>query len=333
MLESNHLTISKTKKQELQKLSKAVIFKGSKSFSLASLFLTTHQKEGAYYLYAWCRYCDDQTDDQILGFATQTTSNESKLTRLHELTQQTKMAYSGDFSFDQDLTTPVFWGVYQLAKKFRVPEIYFLELLEGMKMDLNGQNYASLKDLDLYCYRVAGVVGLMMCHIMGLKDESALENAAKMGMAMQLTNICRDVKEDFDISRIYLPQSLLAQNGLDSSNLLKAKNRPKLLTVVKALLARADEYYKTGDRGITSLPFRAACAIVAARQLYSEIGNEVVVRGFNAWDMRASVPFYKKLFLIAKSVLQMSQQIPQRFQYALQRNNKCVEISSIWRLT
>jgi phytoene synthase len=170
-----------------------------------------------------------------------------------------------------------------------------------MRSDLGPVRLTTLDELLLYSYRVAGVVGLMLCHVFGVSDRNALRNAADLGIAMQLTNICRDVREDLERGRIYLPADVLAASGAlgvgDFDSALVAR-------AVERLLAIADRYYRSGDAGMYALPLRAALAVRAARLVYSAIGQELEKRGFDAMRGRAVVPGWKKLALLGRAVFE-----------------------------
>ena len=125
----------------------------------------------------------------------------------------------------------------------------------------------ALKELLLYCYRVAGTVGLMMSHVMGLRDESALKHAADLGIGMQLTNIARDIIEDAAMGRIYLPLSWLQEAQIPAAEVAAPEYREKLAMLSLRLLREADRYYRSGDAGLWYLSFRSACAVSAARQV------------------------------------------------------------------
>ena len=163
-----------------------MIQKGSKSFSLAARLFDPATRDAAFFLYGWCRYCDDQVDQ-----AGAPVTPEELDGRLQALKDNTTAAFS---SAPQQ--EPVFVALQYIVRRHGIPEHYALELIEGMAMDVRATRYASLQDLVLYCYRVAGTVGLMMAHVMGLRDEAALKHAADLGIAMQLTNIARDIVED-----------------------------------------------------------------------------------------------------------------------------------------
>jgi phytoene synthase len=159
---------------------------------------------------------------------------------------------------------------------------------------------------------VAGTVGLMMSHVMGLRDESALRHAADLGIAMQLTNIARDITEDAAMGRIYLPLSWLDEAKIEHDEIGAPENRDKLAMLTLRLLNEADRYYRSGDAGLWFLSFRSACAVSAARQVYSEIGSLLIKRRARAWDQRTYVTGARKIWVVLRGVLRLIGSIPGR---------------------
>ncbi len=182
---------------------------------------------------------------------------------------------------------PVLEGFRDVVRRRRIPRLWAEELVAGMAMDVGPVRYDSYADLLVYCYRVAGTVGLMMARVMGVTDERALYLAAKLGMAMQLTNICRDVVEDAGRDRVYLPSQLL-DGGTPYA--------------VSVLLRRADALYRSGDEGLPALPGRCAAAIRAARLIYADIGRVIAAREFDVHAGRAVVPRWRKLWLSLRAL-------------------------------
>ena len=199
-----------------------------------------------------------------------------------------------------------------IVHRYGIPAHYAIELIEGMAMDVRGIRYANLRELLLYCYRVAGTVGLMMSHVMGLREESALKHAADLGIAMQLTNIARDVTEDASMGRIYLPLDWLNEVNIAPDEIAAPANREKLAVITLRLLREAERYYRSGDAGLWHLSFRSACAVSAARHVYSEIGALLVKRGARAWDQRTYVTGARKLWVVIRGVLSLIQSAPAR---------------------
>ncbi len=187
----------------------SVIEKGSKSFAAAARIFDPRTRAGAYMLYAWCRHCDDQTDDQELGFEGSQLEPAEGRARVERLRTETLRAMSGE-----QVNDPIFAGLQRVVAESEIPHRYPLEHLDGFVMDVEGREYHSLEDTVEYCYHVAGVVGVMMAYVMGVRDEATLDRATDLGLAFQLTNICRDVMEDAAVGRIYLPREWLAEAGV-----------------------------------------------------------------------------------------------------------------------
>jgi phytoene synthase len=164
-----------------------------------------------------------------------------------------------------------------------------MELLAGFEMDVMGVRYVELPDTLRYCYRVAGVVGVMMACVMGVRDRAALSRAADLGMAFQLTNIARDVLDDARCGRCYLPEAWLQQAGVPAGTHADPARRDVLVAVVERLLVEADRFYASAAGGLPALPFRSAWAVATALGIYREIGQIVRERRGAAWDRRAVV--------------------------------------------
>jgi phytoene synthase len=278
---------------ELVENSRAIIQQGSKSFAAAARLFAPDTRAGAYLLYAWCRHCDDRTDDQELGFDGARLDPAEARARLAELEAATRRALDGEATDD-----PVFAGLGEVVRRYEIPRRFPLEHLEGFRMDVDGFAYRTLDDTLLYCYHVAGVVGLMMAHIMGVRDEPTLDRACDLGLAFQLTNICRDVLDDAAVGRIYLPADWLAEAGIGPENLADPHRRGALVAVVRRILTEAERYYASASSGISRLPFRSAWAIAAARAVYRDIGRRVDRLGGAAWDSRQSTSRSRKLALV-----------------------------------
>jgi phytoene synthase len=294
-----------------------VIMKGSKSFSLAARLFDPATRDAAFFLYGWCRYCDDQVDQT----GTQEISGQVKK-RVKTLMDATRAVFSGA---EQDQA--VFIALQYIVQRYSIPQHYAFELIEGMAMDARNTRYETFNDLALYCYRVAGTVGLMMSHVMGLRDQQALKHAADLGIAMQLTNIARDIIEDAAMGRIYLPSNWLKDAGILPEEIAAPKNRPKLAVLTRRLLQTAAQYYRSGDAGLWHLSFRSACAVAAARCVYAEIGSLILRHGASAWDQRVYVTGPRKVCVILRGLLRVMASVPRR----LMRPWSAVPIQMIWR--
>jgi 15-cis-phytoene synthase len=296
---------------------RGMITKGSKSFSLAARLFDSETRDAAFFLYGWCRYCDDQVDQ-----AGMEESREQLEQRLRTLAEATRSAFSGAAQ-----EQAVFIAMQYIVRRYSIPAHYALELIEGMAMDARATRYQTFNDLLLYCYRVAGTVGLMMSHVMGLRDEQALKHAADLGMAMQLTNIARDITEDAEMGRIYLPIQWIEEAGMVPEEISAPKNRQKLALVTRRLLREAERYYVSGDAGLWHLSFRSACAVAAARHVYAAIGSLLLLKGSSAWDQRTYVTGPQKMSAILGGMVQVLASIPAR----MIRPWSAAPIRMVWR--
>lgn len=266
---------------------RAIIAKGSKSFHAASLLLPAALREPAFALYAFCRVGDDAVDVEA--------GRAHALTRLSARLDAVYVGRPFDNAVDRALTDTV--------RRFAIPRIVFDALLEGFAWDIAGRRYATLEDVYAYATRVAGSVGAMMAALMGAREPHLLARACDLGIAMQLTNIARDVGEDARAGRLYLPVAWLEEAGLDVARWMAA---PTPDPIVKAatlrLLDAADALYDRADAGIAALPASCRPAIRAARLIYSEIGVRVRAAGGDGVSRRAITPTSRKLTLAARAL-------------------------------
>jgi len=281
--------------------SRAILGAGSKSFALAGALLGRGVRDDAAVLYAWCRLADDLIDDAPEH------GHEAALVTLRE---QLDVVYSDRTSF----STPLLAAMHELVHRTGIPRAYPEALLEGFAMDARGHVYRTVDDLDLYAYRVAGVVGLMMCHVLGVKDDRCLSHAVHLGMGMQITNICRDVEEDWRRGRIYLPQSMLRPGfALRPADPLTETEQADFAPVVARLFERAEAYYRSGERGLKDLSWRSAVAIGAAMRIYRAIGRKLARRNHNVLQGRVVVSTTHKLALLAIAFGKGIGELPRRW--------------------
>ena len=278
---------------------------GSKSFAAAARLLGPESRDGAILLYAWCRHCDDVIDGQVLGHAgtgDAPASPGQARCALARLERETIAVLDGAEPSDA-----AFAALAHAVRRHEIPRRHPLDLLEGFRMDVEGRRYDTIEDTLEYCYHVAGVVGVMMAFVLGVRDRKVVDRACDLGLAFQLTNIARDVVADAAAGRVYLPEAWLAEEGLSAEG-LRHERRPgdnaSLARVVARLLAVAEPYYASANAGIAALPPRSAWAIATARAVYRDIGTEILARGPNAWDRRVSTSRARKLTLILGGGLQ-----------------------------
>ncbi len=261
---------------------------GSKSFYAASLLLPREIRGPATALYAFCRLADDAIDDGPADPAT-----------VELLRRRVADAYAGR---PQD--HPADRAFSAVVRRFALPPAIPLALIEGFAWDATGRRYESFSDLCDYAARVAGSVGVMMTTVMDRRAPEVLARAADLGVAMQLTNIARDIGEDARRGRLYLPLDWLRAEGIAPDALL-ADPVPSaaLARLVERLLDEADLLYRRADAGIDRLPVGARAGIRAARLIYAEIGEEVRRANCNSISRRAVVGKRRKLALLARAML------------------------------
>lgn len=268
---------------------RALLRGGSRSFHAASLLLPARVRAPASALYAFCRLADDAVD--LEG------GRAAAVARLRE---RLARAYEG-----RPLPIPADRAFAVVVSRHGVPRALPEALLEGLAWDAEGgRRYEDLPALEAYAARVAGSVGCMMAVLMGVRDRAALARACDLGVAMQLTNIARDVGEDARAGRLYLPLRWLRDAGIDPEAwLARPAFDPALASVVRRLLRAADDLYRRGGAGIAALPASCRPGIRAAALLYAGIGREVESRGCDSVGARARVPARRKAVLLLRASL------------------------------
>ncbi|WP_343463357.1 15-cis-phytoene synthase CrtB [Pantoea sp.] len=268
---------------------------GSKSFASATKLFSGPTRRSTLMLYAWCRHCDDVIDGQMLGEAGTQYRVEDVQARMQHLQIETRRAYSG-----AHMDEPAFRAFQEVALTHQLPPQLAFAHLEGFAMDAREAHYETFDDTLRYCYHVAGVVGLMMARVMGVRDEAVLDRACDLGLAFQLTNIARDIVEDAQNHRCYLPQTWLDDAGLAEKPLADPQYRPALAQLAARLVNEAEPYYHSARAGLRGLPLRSAWAIATAHGVYREIGIKVQQAGAQAWDVRQRTSRSEKLVQLLK---------------------------------
>lgn len=257
-----------------------VLSNKGRSFHWARHLLGKKHAERATRLYAFCRYLDDLADE-----ASCTSVARAKIESARE---EILCGRSLDASLSDGLA---------LAQECAIPIGPILDLVSGTSSDLERVRIRDLDELTRYCYRVAGTVGLMMCRVLGVESPAAFPHAIDLGMAMQLTNICRDVVEDAVMGRRYIPATLVGD--LSPEELIHPDSvvRAKVTAAIITLLQLADKYYKSGEAGLCYLPLRARGAILVASRVYRGIGTALLARKGDCWSERSMVSPREKAFL------------------------------------
>ncbi len=261
----------------------------AKNFYYAFLTLPAAKRRAIYAAYAFCRHCDDSVDEE--------TSAAAKLTALADLKTNLDDTYSGGSP------SPVFLALADVAKRYDIPQDYFREVILGVESDLVKDRFQNFDELREYCYRVASVVGLICLQIFGYEDEAAKEYAVDLGLAMQLTNIIRDVREDLDMGRVYLPQDEMARFGYSEEDLRNGVRNQAFMDLMKFQSQRARGYF---ERGFKLLPYlsrrsRACPAVLGA--LYSRVLDRIEASDYDVLESRVSLSKAEKIRITAKTWL------------------------------
>ncbi len=262
-----------------------VLNKHAKSFSLGGFFLPKEVLLDAAALYHFCRYCDDVADGDL--------ASDEKITELKDLRLLLKNPI-------QSKENQAVHGFHQVAERTDMNYKYARHLLNGLEKDQKPVFIEHLNNLIIYSYEVAGTVGGMMCSVLRIRDQRAYDFAIDLGIGMQITNICRDVKEDFEMNRVYLPQKdntpLSIQSGLDQSN---------VMDTTKHALSIAHQYYRSGEKGFRFIPFFARFGILVAARLYEAIGTKLLKKHqANPLHGRTYLNSLEKSFVIFKACIE-----------------------------
>ncbi|MFM2033218.1 MAG: hypothetical protein RLZZ297_1983 [Chloroflexota bacterium] len=253
----------------------------SKSFYFATALLPPEKRRAIRALYAFCRTSDDIVDQAVVGQAPQA------------LAHWVSMVHNRTTPADN----PVLIAWNDTVQTYDISPELVDELLAGIAMDLTVTRYESFDDLWLYCYRVASVVGLLSMQIIGYVDE-AVDYAVKLGVALQLTNILRDIGEDATRGRIYIPQQDLARFGLTDADIIERRQSPQFEAMLRFQSARAHALYEASWPGVGMLNPDSRLAIAAAATIYRGILDAIHGIHYDVLTHRAYVPFYRKIWLL-----------------------------------
>lgn len=259
------------------------VAKSGSSFYYSFLFLSGQQRQAITALYAFCREVDDIVDE------------------LHEPTiAETKLDWwqqEIDRVFDGHAEHPIGKALMIALDHFDLQQTYFIEILDGMRMDLNQFSYADFKQLTLYCHRVAGVVGLLSAEIFGYQDRETLRYAEQLGLALQLTNIIRDVREDAERGRIYLPLDEMAEYNVDVDDVLALKSTPALTALLKMQTVRAQQHYQQALSLLPDCDRHAQRTGLIMANIYQATLKEIEQDNFMVMHHRISLTPLRKLWI------------------------------------
>ena len=259
----------------------------SKSFYLATKLLPDEKQWATFALYGFCRYLDNLVDTPRLRDKTEI------LDELTSVSKELKRAYQTKQS-----EHPVIKSFIVIAIKYNIPIKYPEDLIKGVTMDLIKYCYDTYDNLYLYCYRVAGVVGKMMTHVMGYSDPIAFDYAEKLGVAMQLANILRDIEEDSKMNRIYVPLQELEKFNLTFADIRQQRYSEKMKLFMAFQVERAETLFNEAEPGIRLLDKQAQFAISSASKIYAGILNVIKANDYNPFKGRVYVSKSKKIILM-----------------------------------
>ncbi len=263
---------------------RAAIRTGSLSFHAASKLLPARVRDPALVLYAFCRLADDAVDE-----------GRDPVAAVLHLQDRLDRAYRG-----APRAAAVDRAFARLIEAHDLPRALPDALLEGLAWDAEGRRFPTLSDVRAYSTRVAAVVGAMMCVLMGVRDRDRLARACDLGLAMQLTNIARDVGQDARRGRIYLPLDWFAEAGLDPDDFTRSPQpRPEIRAMTDRLLREATRLYQRAEPGIAALPLGCRPGIYAARHIYDGIGGVIRAQGCDSISRRAVTGHRRKLGWLA----------------------------------
>jgi len=259
------------------------------SFYNSFRFLPRDKRRAITALYAFCREVDDVVDECSDADVARTTLNWWR--------NEVAAIYDGKPQH------PVAQALVTIVKQFNLAQEHFLEIIDGMEMDLDQTRYADFKSLQLYCYRVASVVGLLSVEIFGYTDRQTLKYAHDLGIALQLTNIIRDVGEDARRDRIYLPMDELQQFGVSAADILNARETGNFQKLMAFQIERARHYYQLALAHLPAADRKAQRTGLIMAAIYNATLDEVVASGCHVLNERVSLTPTFKLWLALKAWL------------------------------
>ncbi len=266
---------------------------GSRSFLAASLMLPAGVRDAACALYAFCRMADDAVDEGPVDSRRAVAQLRARLARVYDASLPL-----------ESLVSPADRALASVVARFDLPRELPEALIDGFEWDAEGRHYETVEELYDYAARVAGTVGAMMALLMGVRSPVAVARACELGVAMQLSNIARDVGADAAMGRLYLPRQWMREAGIDPDAwLAEPRFTPALGQVIERLLDAAAPLYERVGAGVAQLPLACRPGINAARFLYEDIGNKVRASGFDSVSSRAVVPGRRKLWLLMRALV------------------------------
>lgn len=258
----------------------------ARNFYFAFITLPTPKRRAIYAAYAFARLCDDIADSEA-----PVEQKVAELTQVHRLLER---------AFGGTPEGPVFVALADAAERYAIPHAYFDALIAGVEMDTTKDRYADFAELREYCYGVASTVGLICGEIFGYKEPVARQYALDLGLAMQLTNILRDIREDGERGRVYIPQDEMARFGYSEEELLRGIINGPFVELMRFQTDRARAYYALGAKLLPLVPLRSRACVSILHGLYSRLLDRIEERGFDVFQGRTRLPNREKLLLTGR---------------------------------
>lgn len=263
----------------------------SKGFYLSTFLMPASLRRDVFALYGFCRYTDN------IGDSPRKRSVEEINKELTHWRDELKSAYRSGES-----QNPIMNAFVHVALARNIPIDLPLELIDGVQSDICTNSYSDFNSLRIFCYQVASVVGVMMTHVIGYRDEAAFQHAESLGIAMQLTNILRDINEDWQLHRkIFLPEDDMARFGVTREGIAAGILSEGFISLMKFEIGRARGYYEDASSGVELLHKRGQSSIRAAAEIYSAILNEIEERNYDVFSSRPVVPMRRKLSIMMRN--------------------------------
>ncbi len=251
----------------------------AKTFYFASIFLPNKIRKDIENLYIFCRYIDDIGDDGNF-------TKKVAIKKLDKIKSQIIIKKSDNLIIAEFIS---------LQNKYKINSSIPIDLIDGVKSDLNNVDFKNSKELLKYCYQVAGTVGYMFCKIIKINNSKLIFRGIQLGVAMQRTNISRDIKEDLESNRMYLPKEARQYKGAKKKIIHNNKLKKTISEDLLRFLEKTEKFYQNSWIGIRKLPFKYAVPVSIAAELYQRIGNKIVKNNCNIWDRRIYLNKFEKV--------------------------------------
>jgi phytoene synthase len=258
----------------------------ARNFYFSFICLPAPKRAAMCAIYAFMRLSDDIADD----------GGDDREARMTAWREELDRALQGDYGDSR------MWPAFHDAvRKYRIPAEYFHELIDGTVMDLEPRAYLTFEETYRYCYHVASVVGLVCIHVFGFSDARAKELAVYNGVAFQLTNILRDLREDAQMGRTYLPREDLERFGYSEADLLAGRESDAFHALMRFEVDRAREYYDRAAPLVEMIDADSRPCLVAMRKIYGGILDRIVAQNYDVFRQRARVSTWRKLMIASEA--------------------------------